>query len=288
LATASGTANYAFYVIASGKINLMQIDAAPSTALAGVAEMQSTEVFNVSSVEGGYTFLLEQPAVVGSGGNPDLGEFNKVGFWSFDGEGTLVSGLEDDDKISNPITGLTGEYAVSGLINGRGTLQDTTPSMLTRTYVFYMVSPSKLYVLESFKDSKVAPIGVAERQSDQPYSQATLSGSYALDASEVTETCSEILMQLMFDAKGGVGGIADWSCKGAVSGCPNGPVSSTAVAPLYSPINPNPDPAVGRGVLGIPNSVGAGAYVFYLTNSNRAWILGAPPDSDVDGRLTRQ
>jgi Big-like domain-containing protein len=285
LATASGTANYAFYVIDSGKVNLIQIDAAPSTALAGVAEMQSTQVFSASSVEGGYTFLLDGPAVVGSGGNPDLAEFNKVGFWNFDGEGTLVSGQEDVDHAIH-ITGLTGEYVVSSPINGRGVVQDTTPSMLTRTYVFYMASPSKLYVLESFKDSKVAPIGVAEQQSDQPYSQATLSGSYALDASELTETYSEILMQLVFDGKGGVGGIADWSCKGAISACPNGPVSSTVVAPVYNPINPNPDPVAGRGVLGIPNSVGANAYIFYLRNSDRAWILGASPDSD--GQLTKQ
>ncbi|HVO79879.1 MAG TPA: hypothetical protein VMT28_04060 [Terriglobales bacterium] len=288
LATASGTANYAFYVINSSKINLIQIDAAPSTALAGVAEMQTTEILNLSSVVGGYTFLLEHPAAVRSGANPDRGEFNKAGSWNFDGEGTLVSGLEDDDDNSpfNPITDITGTYFVSGMINGRGVVQDTTPTMLTRTYVFYMVSSSRLYVLESFMGSKLAPIGVAEQQSEQPYSQATLDGSYALDASEVTETYSEVLMQLVFDGEDGMGGIADWSCNGAAADCPNGPVSSTVVAPVYSPFNPNPDPQAGRGVFGIPNSVGASSYVFYLMNSDRAWILGAAADSD--GQLTRQ
>jgi uncharacterized protein YjdB len=289
LASSSGTANYAFYVVDSSKINLIQIDAAaPATALAGVAELQTSQIYDVTSLDGGYSFLLEQPPVVGSGGNPDRSQFNTVGFWRFDGDGSLANGLEDEDGDAalNPITGITGMYSVSSLVNGRGFLSDVTPDMVSRTFVLYFVSPSKVYVLESFKGGTNAAIGVAQQQSGQPYSQATLSGSYALNASELTETYSEVLMRLVFDGEGGIGGIADWSCKGGATTCPNGPVSSTVVGPVYTTINPNPDPNAGRGAVMMPNSVGANAYVFYLVDPSQAWILGVTPDSD--GQLTQQ
>ena len=288
LASSSGTANYAFYVVDSSKINLIQTDPASATAVAGVAELQTNQVYNAASLDGGYSFLLEQPPVVGSGVKPDRSQFNTVGFWRFDGEGNLTNGLEDEDGNAslNPITGISGMYSVSGLVNGRGFLSDITPDMVSRTFVLYFVSPSKVYVLESFKGGTNAAVGVAQELSGQPYSQATLAGSYALNASELTETYSAIQMQLVFDGAGGISGIADWSCQGGLSSCPSGPVSSTVVAPVYTTINPNPDPTIGRGAIMMPNSVGANAYVFYLVDPSQAWILGVTPDSD--GQLTQQ
>ena len=283
LTTASGSANFAFYVVNANKINFVQTDTGANTVLGGEAELQASQTFNAASLNGGYVFLLDQSVLVGPTLSQDRGEFNQVGHWSFDAVSHVNGAQDEDSNTSNPLTGIMGSYAVGALnkINGRGTMTNVT-SIGNRSYVFYMVSTSKVYVLETYLGATTgasnAPTGVAEAQSGNPFSVSTLNGSYALDASEVAEEYSEALLQLGFDGTGGISGVADLSN--------NGVVSCAMVVPTYSSISPNPDPTLGRGIIHMPPELGSNDFVFYLRDSQKAFLMGVNPDTD--GSITQQ
>ncbi len=282
LNTATTAATFAFYVLNANKINLIETDTGATTALGGVAELQANQTFTAANLNGGYVFLLDQPVLVGATLNLDRGEFNQVGHWAFDGV-SQVDGTQDEDSYTgNPLTGIVGSYSVGALsVKGRGTMTNVT-SLGNRSYVFYMVSNNKVYVMETFLGATTgslnAPVGVAEAQTGNPFSTATLNGSYAVDASEVAEQNSETLLQLGFDGSGNISGIADISNNKAIS--------CIAVVPTYSSISPNPDPALGRGAIHLPPELGSNDFVFYLRDAQKALIMGINPDTDGD--ITQQ
>lgn len=276
LTTASGTRNFAFYVVDSNKINLIQTDISSTSAVAGVAELQANQTYSASTANGGYVFLMDQPVVIGSGGSFDRGEFNKIGRITFDGVSAITAIQDEDNNYSNnPVTGITGSYSVGGLgVSGRGTMNEMT-SLGSENYIFYMVSPTKMYMMQTLAGgagAKNSPVGVALQQSGGPYSQATLSGSFAMYASELTEEYLENLILMQFDGLGSVSGISD----STVNGVP----SSVVVTANYASGTNNPDPTTGRGVINVPNGLGANDYVFYLISPQSADVLGITPDTD--------
>ena len=265
----------------ANKINLIETDTGATTALGGVAELQANQTFSAANLNGGYVFLLDQPVLVGPTLSLDRGEFNQVGRWAFDGVSHVDAVQDEDSNVSNPLTGIVGSYAVGALsVKGRGTMTNVT-SLGNRSYVLYMISNTKVYAMETFlgatTGSMNAPVGVAEAQSGS-FSQSTLNGSYALDASEVAEEYSEALLQLGFDGAGNISGIADVS-NNKVTSC-------MAVVPTYSAINPNPDPTLGRGIIHLPPELGSNDFVFYLRDAKKASIMGVNPDTD--GSITQQ
>ena len=282
LNTATTAATFAFYVVNANKINLIETDSGASTALGGVAELQANQTFTAASLNGGYVFLLDQSVLVAPTVNLDRGEFNQIGRWDFDGVSHVDAVQDEDSNTGNPLTGIVGSYAVGGQgVNGRATMTNVT-SLGNRSYVLYMVSSSKVYALETFLGATTgamnAPVGVAEAQSGNPFSQSTLTGSYAVNASEVSETYSEALLQLGFDGTGNISGIADIS--------DNKAISCVAVIPTYSSISPNPDPAVGRGAIHLPPELGSNDFIFYLRDGQKGFLLGVNPDTD--GTLLQQ
>jgi len=201
---------------------------------------------------------------------------------NFNGTGS-VQAIEDDDNnySNNPVSGTTGTYSVGALnkINGRGTITLSTV-LGNRSYIIYLVSPSKVYLMETYLGaitaSTTAPIGVALQQTGSgSFGPATLTGSYAVDASELSEQNSAALMQLVFTGSGAISGIADLAV--------NGVVSAAVMDASYSG---TVDANTGRAVIAVSNAVGANNYVFYLIDPSKAWLLGITPDSD--GRIAQQ
>jgi hypothetical protein len=275
LATSSGTSNFVMYVVDSQHVNFMATDSLPS--LLGRAESQAPQTFTTSNLNGGYAFLVDRPVVVGVNGF-DRREFAQVGAYRFDGVGGLdsVTGARDDTNNTdnnginlNPLVDITGGYSVTAT-GGRGTFDARSDVQGSdRGYVFYMLSDDKMFLLQTVNFSNGtlnAPVGVAEKQVGGPYSDATLAGNYALDASDLTATYTEALMRLSFDGSGGVGGIADVSAGNAVSS-----------AVISADLNPAPGPSTGRGGITLTDQVGARNYVFYLVSPQKAWVLGVTP-----------
>lgn len=279
ITTAAGAANYVYYAIDSDHLNLIQVDASPNTALGGVAELQSGVNSDNTDLNGHYALLMDHPSIQGATRASDRGEFNKIGQFVADGNGSITSGKQDEDNgTQNPVTvQSTSKYNISGA-RARGSLTVDLSDLTSETSIFYMVSPSKLFLLQTLNGAKpypTPPVGVAEITDAGGFSNNTLSGSYALDASELTEDYSEILMQLQFDGAGNASGIADSSVDGVVS--------STPVTFLYTtPVNTN----TGRGLIGSQDAGKTYNYVLYLVSPSKAWILGDKgpnldgPDSD--------
>lgn len=278
LGSGGGIRNFAFYIINSNKINLIQTDNSIQAA-AGVAELQQNQTYTNASVTGGYAFLLEHVVFMSSKPSEDRGEFNKIGRFTFDGVGS-VAAIQDEcnNKNNNPLNNITGAYSIGGLgIQGRGTLIETT-AFGNENFVFYLVSPSKMYVLHTFlganNASVNAPVGVALQQSGAgSFTQATLNGSFAGFASQLTTTYLEVLMRAQFDGAGGIDGIEDSSKLGVIaSTVPGASYSST-------PGN-NPDPASGRGTMHMANGAGLNDYTFYLISPQSSFIAGVLPATD--------
>jgi hypothetical protein len=296
LVTASGTSNFVLYVVDAHNLNLIQVDGLPS--LLGRAELQSLPVsVSASNITGGYAFLIGRPVIV-NGAGFDRTEFAEVGEYTFDGT-SAVSGVRDDTNntlVPNPLADIVGGYTASTPgVNGRGTFDAHSPSQNTdRFYIFYAISANaagivdKMVVLQTKNGTggtRNAPTGELDLQTAT--NPAALGGTYALDASELTASYSEALMQLTLDGSGNVtNGIAD------VSAPVNGTltVSSSVVSgATYSGANPPSNPNAGRGVITLPSQVGFQNSVFYIISPQSAWVLGVTPNTPAaDGSLDLQ
>jgi Bacterial Ig-like domain (group 2) len=255
LSTSMGSANFAIYVVSANKANYIQIDVPPATALAGTAEKQPSQGFSAASLSGGYVFLLEHST------SQNLGEFDKAGQFSLDGAGHITAGIQDED-LGNLLVNVTGgSYAVAA--NGRGTLQEQT-SAGGRSYSFYMLSPSKMYIMQNSSSS--AAVGVVEVQQTASFSNASLAGTYAFSASELGETQTEISIHMVADGAGNVHGLGDASVAGKQS--------SAVLNGTYQVA------ANGRTVITLAQPVGSEGFIFYLISPSKAVVVGVKPDAD--------
>ena len=257
----TGTSNFIVYVVSANKINLIEVDPRPSTVLSGVAEKQASQVFSNSTLLGGYAYLLNR------GPSATLGVFDVVGRAVFDGRGNVSGGTQDEvgSGVQNTITG--GAYNVGG--DGRGTLQATSNSG-ARGYIFYMVNPSRLYMLDEF--TTWGGTGAADLQF-LTLNNSILSGTYALSGASIGQNDTEVSIWLTADGAGNFSGIADVVA--------NGVPSSIIMQASYS-VTPN-----GRTFVQLlPPPVGAQSFILYLVSSGEAKVLGSQPA--LDGNLLAQ
>lgn len=157
----SGTAwNFAYYVVSANKVLLIQTDqqAAPPTipALAGTAELQSSSTFDNTAVSGNsYVFLAERSA--------SMGLFGVAGQLAF-GASNALAGEIDVNKLGVTVNAGLGSSTYGNVLsNGRGIITVSSPSTSFNSAVFYVISPNRMYVLET--DTK-ANAGVAEGQTN--------------------------------------------------------------------------------------------------------------------------
>ena len=261
LSDPAGTSNFIVYVISASKINLIEVDPTPSSVLSGVAEQQASQAFSNGTLLGGYAYLLNRAP------SSTLGVFDVVGRAVFDGKGNVSGGTEDEvgSGVQNTITG--GTYSVGG--DGRGTVQATSNSG-ARGYIFYMVSPSRLYMLDEF--TTWAGTGAADLQF-LTLNNSILSGIYALSGASIGQNDTEVSIWLTADGAGNFQGIADVMT--------NGVPSSIIMNATYS-VTPN-----GRTFVQLlPPPVGAQSFILYVVSSGEAKVLGSQPT--LDGSLLAQ
>jgi hypothetical protein len=261
LSNPAGTSNFVLYMVSANKVNLIQVDSRPSTVLAGVAEKQASQAFSNSNLLGGYAYLLNRAP------SANLGIFDVIGRAVFDGRGNVSGGTQDEvgSGIQNTITG--GTFNISG--DGRGVLQATSNNG-ARGYIFYMVSPSRLYMLDEF--TTWAGTGAADLQF-LTLNNSILSGTYALSGSSIGQNDTAVSIWLTADGAGNFNGIADVVA--------NGVPSSIVMTATYS-VTPN-----GRTFVQLlPPPVGAQSFILYLVSSSEAKMLGSQPS--LDGSLLLQ
>lgn len=261
LSSGSGTSNYAVYVIDATAFYFIETDAAPANVVLGLADLQTVETYGPSSLSGYYAFQVDQPVQVNNG-TLDYFDFEQVGRFDLDGAGNM-GGVRDGETV-------TGGYTVSNnSLNGRGVLstQGTMPGHTTtdtRLYVFYAVSPTRLFILQCYglpvESSVTAPVGEADVQTSTPYSTASLLGTYSMTAFDMTMQTESIMW---LDLSGAI------SIRGLVDIGAMGTATSTVIAdPQFSATTD----ADGLAVLQLTTPAGTLQSDLYLSSPSQAFM----------------
>ena len=179
--TPEGTWNTVFYVISASKLRVVGMNIFP--VLLGTAQRQSGGPFTNASLAGDYVFGLTVTSPV----RPEPVILVNAGWTHADGAGALSNGLFDvnggaGDVLSS--VGFQGTYSVES--NGRVTGAIIT-SAATADWVFYLVSPRELYMMQVDPSTPSSPdlvtSGEVLQQQGGPFSSSSLVGDFAFFSS---------------------------------------------------------------------------------------------------------
>ncbi len=174
--TGSGSADYSFYVINASQLLVMDIDPfvpGGNPLVSGAILQQSTPgSFSNSSLDG--TGVFETTALGASSTSQA-----QVGLFTTAGSGS--SNLSSDVNTGGMLTSGTGNGTYSVATTGRVTLSNS--GFQTVDPVMYLVSPNQAFIIGTDylngTEKTAVTFGLMEAQSGEPFSQVSLSGTYA-------------------------------------------------------------------------------------------------------------
>ena len=261
LTTSSGTLSFAFYVIDSNHLKLIETDTVP--VLAGdVFRMQPAP--SNASLAGSYAFTL--------GGSAGGGPFVAGGVLTADGNGNVTGGAEDLNSNGTIVQNLatTGNYAIAS--SGRGTLT-LNNSAGASNFVVYPTTGG-LQMLQT--DTTPVSNGVALAQQGSAFSTATLSGDYGFNLTGV-------------GSGGEIDSIAKVSAGG--NGTLSGAVDFNIVGTLFQGLALNGTYTLagnGRGTATLRSSSGTQTLIVYAVSSNRLLFIEVDSNLVATGELDQQ
>src|SRR5581483_11787444 len=203
--TVRGTSTFAFYVVDSTHIKLVETDTT-STFLGGEAFRQ-TGPFSNASVSGPFAFTMAGADLLSAG------PFAAGGIFNADGAGTITSGTEDFNDAGSVITnaGLSGNYSIAAY--GRGTLSIVTGSG-TFNFIIY---PSSAGILVLETDIDFLTEGTALQQTP-PFNAGSLSGTYGMNFTGSTVNGElDSVAEFTADGASKFNGIIDLNNLGAIT-----------------------------------------------------------------------
>jgi len=261
LNTVLGTLSFAFYVVDSNRLKLIEIDNLP--VLAGDALRQQFPQ-STASVSGPLAFTL-------GGASSSAIPFVVGGVLSTDGSGNVTSGSQDINNnggITQNVA-LTGTYSVGA--DGRGFLTLNGASGTTNFIIYPTTSGLQMVQV----DLGEASIGAAFNQSG-PFSTSTVSGTYGLNLTGVLGNHEiDATAQFSADGSGHLTGAMDINNGGAL--LPNLSLSGN------SSISAN-----GRGTGQLNSSFGPQNVIFYAVNNSRILFIEVDSDIVAVGELEHQ
>src|SRR5579859_781409 len=247
--TISGTRTFAFYVVDSTHLKLVEVD---STPVLGGEAFRQTGPFSAASVTGPFAFTIAGADILNNA------PFVAGGVLTSNGAGTVTSGTEDlnDAGILTSNVGLTGNYTMAA--NGRGTLTITTGSG-TFNFVIY---PSSGGVQALETDVRFVTTGTALQQQASPFTAGSLGGAYGLNFTAITNTGNEIdaIAEFTSDGTSKLNGIIDLNNNGGITF--GQPVTGTFTMA-----------ANGRATLTLQTPLGTQSMVLYMVDSNRGLFI---------------
>jgi len=127
---------------------------------------------NESKLNGQFAFLFR--------GTDASGFYQAAGSFVADGQGNILSGVEDINRTSGPVSNLpfTGTYSMHGDNRGLLTL---TSGQGTSTYAFALGSNLKRARMTEVDNSSVRGTGVIEKQDPTVFNNGGVSGGYTLN-----------------------------------------------------------------------------------------------------------
>jgi len=252
-----------------------------SATASGTFFLQDPTTFTTAGFNGNYVFDV-------SGLDPAGAPDSIVGQMASNGSGSIASGLldENDNAVaSGPQPFTSGSYqmdATNGPTSGRGLL-GFIANGITYNYVFYIVSGSRIRMMES--GSTALTVGDAYSQSSVPTSNSTFNGSFVmLTSGSGTSGPLTRIARFSADGNGGLNNVyADTNDAGTVAQVPKGSLSATTYA-----IDPN-FPGSGRGTLTFTDSsLGTFSFVYYLSSASGGVIQDVSKNNVDDGNLQMQ
>jgi hypothetical protein len=251
--------NFVFYVVNSGKLFAMEIDAVTITTplLSGVVLQQQSPGggFSSASLNGGMVIYLTGRAASGCGGGTSPAPNVIAGLLTADSLGGLNLAYDQNcGGAPTSATGLVGTYSVES--NGRAAIRAGTDYV-----VAYMVSSNQAFFI--VPDSTVLS-GFGEPQATGALTNSAVMGRYAGSAT-APATLGVVIFSGEFAADGAspTGNIAGTEDIGA----PSGPSSGVAVNASYSVSS---SPTNGRGI--VTGSI-AGSAVVYVVSASKFVVV---------------
>ncbi len=261
IVTTTGTLTFAFYVVDSNHIKLVETDA--GTTLAGDAFRQNGPFTN-ASITGPFAFVVAGADTVAGG------PFAAGGVVTADGAGNITSGTEDINDAGTIRSNLavTGTYS---LTTSRGTLTLTSTAG-TFTFVAYPTTAG-IQVLET--DTGIVTSGSAVQQSGT-FSNASISGTYALSFGGVS-TAGELDSTAEFTANGtgSLTGIIDINNVGTLA-------TGSVLQGTYT-VGAN-----GRGPFTLSTGLGTQNMAVYAIDGTRALFIELDNNVVLTGEIRHQ
>ncbi len=264
--TAAGVRNFAFYVVDTDRIKLVETD--PLPALAGDAFRQREPIGNF--------FLIGPFAFTISGNNLAAGgPFVAGGIFSSDGKGTITSGTADFNRVGSIALNMniSGTYTLDA--NGRGVGIINAASTGTLNLALYPTI-NGIQVMET--DAGTAVSGVIFSQHADDLTGTNFKGNYALNY-----TGADFLVRGEVDATallaangcGSANGILDINDGGSIS-------IGTPLTGAYSV------DSTGRGSLTLQSPARRQNAGIYLVNRNHVLFIDLDPALVAVGVIERQ
>lgn len=264
IATASGTQNFAFYVVDANHIKLVETDSLP--AIAGDAFRQSGTI-SAASLTGPFAFTV-------AGNDVAAGPFAAGGVFNSNGSGTITSGIEDFNDAGSPLqnVALAGTYSIDA--SGRGTATITTATVGTLTFAFYPTT-NGVQLLET--DTGLVVSGAAFPQTGA-LSTGTFQGTYGLNYTAATGNGElDTVASVNANGTGHFTAIMDVGSFGAQ------PSSGTGLSGTYT------IDATGHGPLTMQsNFLGQQNMAIYVISNTRALFVELDTDIVAAGSVEHQ
>lgn len=225
---------------------------------------QLTTALTLTSLNAPYVFSF-----TGTGSSGKL--LNAVGTFVTDGSTALTNAEEDlNDGGTTANQPFTGSYSISG--NGRGTAT-FTDSTGTRTYDFYIVSPTQLQFIET---DTLGNLSGTVFQQQSVTSTTMLTGGYVFYAAGNNGTATY----------GIAGGFAtDTTISGNINAGTDDINEAGGITTNATVTGSFTSDAFGRGTITLSGSSGTTNYVYYFISPSAAFLLTTDTNINASGEL---
>jgi hypothetical protein len=242
---------------------------------AATATGTATIVYSDASLKGPFAFSYS--------GDNSSGYFAVAGSFVTDGNGTVVSGVEDIDSFS---TGVSGPLAVSGtyLVGPDGRATASLNSGLQSAGILAFVLTTNQHGLLIGFDKNVTGSGTLDQQNlnDLTISSTVINGPYVFSIAGADTSFRPMGVAGKFSANGGGGVTAPTILDAKINGVAT--TSDTSLAGSYS--FDATRPGTGRGTITLTsNTTNSEQYAFYVVDSTHVHLVESDNNAFLAGDM---
>ncbi|HVA54247.1 MAG TPA: hypothetical protein VNI53_00385 [Gammaproteobacteria bacterium] len=263
--SAKGSVTMAFTLNTQGQLVVMRTDS--GDVATGLFYPQLSTALKLTSLNASYVFSF-------AGVDQSSKLQNAIGYFNTNGSPNLTNAQEDlNDGGTTTNQSFNGSYTIVG--NGRGTAT-FTDSTGTRTYGFYIVSPTQLQFVEIDALGYLSGT-VFQQQSVTP--TTTLAGGYVFDASGISAAAA-------YAAAGGF--YTNTTIYGNISSGTDD-INAAGTAPTNPTLTGSFTTGTdGRGTITLTGTSGTTNYVYYFISPNSGFLLSTNSGINASGNLYQQ